>query len=111
MLNQITNAGRDGLWFAVVADDGYMYTNSVALISMALESWVNPTVMPMPNREIAEQYAVCAYCNRFYQRNYKYGYNPKLPINLLANTPYKDVEYEAREGNRDKMLPFPGLTV
>lgn len=108
-MNDQNNIDNGNQWRAVVADNGFMYTNSVALISKALESWVNTSVMPMPNRDIAANYAVTAYVNRFLGRNYSYGFVPRLPINLPPNVTFEDVEYEAREGNREKMLPFPGL--
>ena len=111
MNKQVTRIEKDKQWYAVTADNAFAYTNNVALISTFLEVWVNTTVMPMPNKEEALRYSLQAYLARFYSRNYAYGFIPKLPINLLPNVPFVDIEYENREGKRGSNPPFPGLPV
>ena len=111
MNNQVTKIEEGKQWFAVTADNGFAYTDNVALISTFLERWVRPTVMPMPNKDEALRYALHAYLARFYSRNYAYGFLPKLPINLLPNAPFEDPEYGNREGKGGGRPPFPGLPV
>lgn len=111
MKNQVARREEGKQWFAVTADNGFAYTDNVALISTFLEVWVKPTVMPMPNKEEALRYSVQAYLARFYSRNYAYGFIPKLPINLLPDVPFVDPEYGNREGRRGGNPPFPGLPV
>ena len=111
MTNQIDTVKSGKQWYAVVSDNAFAFTDSVALISMALESWVMPTVTSMRSKEDAARYAFTAYVGRFYSRNYMYGCVPKLPINLPPNVPFLDMEYEERERGRDQIPPFPGLSI
>ena len=111
MNNQISNIENHKQWYAVTADNGFAYTDNVALISTFLESWVKPTVMPMPDMEYALRYALQAYIARFYSRNYARGDIPRIPINLMPNVPFVDVDYNDREGKGGGKSPFPGLPV
>lgn len=111
MHNLVTKIENNKQWYAVTADNGFAYADNVVLISTLLESWIKPTVMPMPSKEEAFRYALQAYLARFYSRNYAQGYIPRLPINLLPNALFEDADYNDREGNGGGKPPFPGLPV
>lgn len=108
MENQVYESGVLRQWYAVVANNGFMYTDSVALISKALESWICPNVTPMPNADTAARYAINEYVSRFYARNWTRGIVPKLPINLPPHAPFLDPDFNNHDNDDDKHI-FPRL--
>lgn len=97
-------------YFAIVGDDGFCYTNAIGVVMEAFNKMHNVSIMEFSNGTTAYQYAVCAYCSRFFMRNFKQSIPPCVPLNLPINALFIDENFQAREG--DSVQPyFPGISI
>lgn len=95
-------------YYAVVGDNGYLYTSCGSMVYESLGKLRNLTVTEFADEIMAHQYAIYAYTTRFMMRNYYKGISPKIPVNLQRDVFFIDQDFEKREG--EKQLPiFPGI--
>ena len=97
-------------YFSIVGDNGFCYTTSIPMIIEVIYNLRNATVMEMQSEEGARKYAICAYCSRFYLRNFRAGIPPMVPFNLPPNNAYYDLDFEKREGGVNGSY-IPGLPI
>ena len=95
--------------FAVIGDNGMaVVTNEFSAVE-AMRTLKRVSMFEFNNINIAQQYAIGGYVNRFFMRHYKDGKQPIIPQSLPINEIYTNDNFD--DGNCGNLTMFPGLLV